>query len=560
MSETSSSEWTRVEPRGRKAPKAPVKEEVKADNSLAAKVKNAYRYGSIPCDRIEHFNLVRKSEGDKTFSTVEPKPSWLIFKYMKVGAKAECQCEMDACRAQWNARVDADTRTGDVVAPGSFVKGVVSKKDAEANHYKRVVKLNYALNSEQFSLLSRDFPEYHFITGEEAHDHAVAHTRTLIGSQQLMSKLPREGRVLDLHGNPAHDLATSTRKVGLRVDTLVERATAHDFIRAATKWGAWEGRTEWDAEGQTTCETSIEELIAGDTALGQNLAEYGTFMSIHTLYYYTKQQIAELLSRKKGSSLVALVSRHDGIKGTLNNGEQSYEERDELVQINVETGFNYSHPPVSWLFGGNDMWTQTDGPGFAWDLKKVCESLWIVTMVGIPAHATPKSSKALPMPKIDEATKSVVLDGVCTIQVGNESLKLEVSAPTSFEALRLHASGKERTAETFKVHLAATKRTLKKNGEETAQASSVALASFLVDAPKDLAVMAAGLGDSEPLRRQLNNFVKGQNVLGMKNALDKLLAIGIFVAATRNKEKGTQIATGLRMLRELVGSDGLRMA
>lgn len=128
-------------------------------------------------------------------------------------------------------------------------------------------------------------------------------------------------------------------------------------------------------------ETRWEEMTMYDMYRNeenrQRFAKYDAFLLNHSLYYYTKAEVCQLLNLNKDSIMIATVHKLAGQNGTINCGEQSYVKdliSGYVVQTNVETGEEYKHPdPMPWF----TRFAYADSHGaIAWTINKGCDDTY----------------------------------------------------------------------------------------------------------------------------------------------------------------------------------------
>jgi hypothetical protein len=292
------------------------------------------------------------------------------------------------------------------------------------------------------------------------------------------------------------------------------------------------------------------------------MRSYDGFVAFHTLYYMQKDELAKLLSFKRGSTLVATVHRFKGKSGTLNNGEQTYTKfihmgRWWVRQTNVRTGESYEHPDIEWLFE-HDSCQGPDGNGIGWTTNILCPDTFEIVMVSVPNRQVLMSPRHLANEVdavIDNVDDEVAVTGKAHVCIGGTRTELAVDAPVAFKQMRLHVSGKARTADQFKDHLAATKRAMIKHKEDQANAASTAIASFMVDFEADSTITRQVIGSNQESVKSLELTLRGHAPLSCRNAVDKLLALGIIAISVRTGSEKS-LSKALRAGRDLLSSNG----
>jgi hypothetical protein len=252
-------------------------------------------------------------------------------------------------------------------------------------------------------VLRPQFPGVFFhCNGNVNHDHPISHVVTMLGTRFLQRKIHPGARVMDVYGNP-YACERFNRSQAPCAQPKLSTALVHnygpnDFIREVNKWGPVQGEG-----GPRYIEKTISQALRdGDCD------EFDTFQFIHTLYYTNFSLVKRLLQTKsaagKKKRALALVHRHVGQSGSINNGEQTFETKEHpafeaglLKQKNVKTNSVYVHPnltPV--LFKEVKEWFPSqhaplemrdkgavgdDGVGLAWECHMVNEDTWIIEFV-----------------------------------------------------------------------------------------------------------------------------------------------------------------------------------
>lgn len=278
-------------------------------------------------------------------------------------------------------------RTTEYCPPGSTKVGLSSSNQPA----KMVWELDYGLTESKFKSLSERFPGIAFVqTGTDCHDHPIAHTSYRVVWRNVMSKLSPGQLVADISGNPAHNeifnRSQKGRKSPIQVDTFCKIMSTKDSIRAKTRWGpaVKDGVQRWE-------EMTVYDMYRNEENR-QRFAKYDVFLMNHSLYYYTKAEINQLLQLNPNSTMICTIHKLDGQNGTINCGEQSYEKdflTGKVRQVNVETGEYYEHPdPAPWF----NHFAYADANGaIAWTINKGCEDTYVVTLTSTDPKLVPET-------------------------------------------------------------------------------------------------------------------------------------------------------------------------
>jgi len=288
---------------------------------------------------------------------------------------------------------------------------------------------------------------------------------------------------MDVYGNPNacerfnRSQVPATRPK--RMTALVHNNGPNDFIREVNKWGPILGD-----DGPRYIEKSLLQAVnEGDCD------PFDTFQFIHTLYYTPFHLIKRMLQTPSANHVkkraLALVHRHVGNAGAINNGEQTFEVKEHrgyegglLKQRNVKTNSVYVHPNLSpILFKEVKEWFPSSGPlemrdracggddgvGLTWECHMVNEDTWIIEIVLCdnrhyqgeePSYAemwdddnllgedylsTPAESS-----HVSARTWENRLEWLPCIGEDREFAHLDVVSKPLFEKLRLSAAGRPR--------------------------------------------------------------------------------------------------------------------
>jgi hypothetical protein len=250
---------------------------------------------------------------------------------------------------------------------------------------KLMVYVSFALVKSMVEKLSKAFPGCFFVSrSHNNHDHPYSHVVTQVGTRFLQRMIQPGQWVLDWYGNPnsvdrfnGSQRPARTPKV---MYALVAKACSADFIREVNKWGP-----PTDAEG--------DRYRTGHSKRNLDWMQmFDVFQLIHTLYYVTCADLCEALhlpvnetrpNHSPRRKALALIHTHTKTHGFLNEGEQEYWVRGNIVkQRNVSTNTTYCHPNITpFWFAENKQWYGDDGKGFTWECHFVCQDTWIIEIV-----------------------------------------------------------------------------------------------------------------------------------------------------------------------------------
>jgi len=544
--------FTLVEKKNRKGKNAPKPKTPKAAPAARAEEQPATRL--FECDKCSYSGLVLRFAGEHPkFRYTCPWAATHEFRVTSYSQAQELLCtqkqyaEVDpknyrarkACEFLW--KFDQSDRPASLaVVDGSYTRGIKDAGD------RMLWRTHLQLSAAQLKALQETHPSYWFVTGTTHHDHPIAHINTQIASRGLIARIVKAGGSwLDLHGNPAANAKTNVRHPNVKMYTMVELCTPKDHIRAATKWGNW-------TQDPLVFQSAMRDISVDPTEDRRTLlGGLSGAISIHTLYYYERKEIAALMGHMKGKPLHALVHRFVGNSGTLCNGEMTFERKagsfgDRITQTNKDTGESYEHPDNEWLFQGASSW-HNDRDGFGWTISAAGVDTYLVTIVHTPPPACrmdPLASNGKKLSHVVNETVSVVLP---TDQTPTE---FDSVCHTTARYMVAHVSGKARTSAQFKDHLAATKRAMKKNGSlDNKSVTQTAVFSFVKEMESDKEVLRV-IGDLKGESKAIARSLGTGTVIDEMNVLSKVFT----VAATLSD--GKKLSSCFRMASALSRTEG----
>jgi ribosomal protein L27 len=449
--------------------------------------------------------------------------------------------EKKACEFMWDVD-QSGLHASCVVEPGSYTVGI------KAAGTRKVWQTPFSLAPAQLEYLQKAYPAYWFITGTRVHDHPVAHITTQIATRALSDRLRKDKsvkKVLDLHGNPSAN-RMNTRATGVVYDTVVEKVLPADYIRAAGKWEAVAARED---DACSVFESAMRDITTHPTQEWvERLDSYTDFMSVHTLYYYQKDEIAALLKARPGSRLHAIVHKHAGLEGSLNNGEQTwYREEcmgvDHIYQDNVLTGRQYNHPNIDWVFSGAQSHCD-ENVGFGWDITLIADNTYHVLFTNVPVKQCRMDVNMVKgeVRALDKPVFEVLVNG-------NRTSFSKVNAKVGQEMCTLVAS-KARTAQQFKDHMATTKRRVNKAGiTDPSVVFETGVWSFFVNLEAERSTVTDLFDMTANGRRAFKKSLDGVSHMDALSWVGKVLLVGELVVDNHTSWK--KLTSGaLRTVRE----------
>lgn len=201
-------------------------------------------------------------------------------------------------------------------------------------------------------------------TGPPSHTHPVSHTLRYYHAYKALDTFAGQvGTIVDIGGKPSmwdwHPSAP-------RVHSTRYLASAADHLR--------------DFRPATSCRCAATEQCAGCTT---NVVGH---VMIHSLYYFTQQEIAMFIRR---APLVAVVHVFDGFIGMVD--ELNWQRQGHEVICHVAGEYRtYQHSALDWLYGPNVA--TVDDSAFTWTCEPLARGTMLVTFRAVPVGTIPDGS------------------------------------------------------------------------------------------------------------------------------------------------------------------------
>jgi hypothetical protein len=281
------------------------------------------------------------------------------------------------------------------------------------------IPVPYVFYPNQYKTFRALFPRVNVDSGLNYvhHDHPVAHTATLVGIRHLQSMLKPGEVACDLHGNPGgNERYNRFQSSRLRkrpnlptpplIETMVGMNSAADAVRAVTKWGPEQdefGVRRWFKGG-------IDSVPEG---------LYDSFLSVHTLYYYSMQDVCKLLNKpgNKGKRMMALVNYSKENSGRLYGELDFHKSGGHTTQISPN-GEKYHHPDIDPWFTNSSYRKNfsTSFDAISWTTHNVGGPLYVVTITACPyklAHGVNYDPPGAPTLRVEKDGSFLGLVKVC---------------------------------------------------------------------------------------------------------------------------------------------------
>jgi hypothetical protein len=126
------------------------------------------------------------------------------------------------------------------------------------------------------------------------------------------------------------------------------------------------------------------------------------YLSVHSLYYLSQDEILNFVHRSRKGELKAVVHRFDKIYGGLHHNGTDYESKYSMgtdgktIEVHMAVNGNcvgYTHDPCLWL---TTNYYQSGGKAMAWDGKPIGDS-WIYTFVAAKTRLSADRVKTMPL-------------------------------------------------------------------------------------------------------------------------------------------------------------------
>lgn len=531
--------------------------------TLKERVANAYEEGLIDCNNIRHF--LYANEGGRNVGGLRHASDERVLSLMVPYDTAACKCERDALRRFTWADQQIGTMQDRYIMPGASFVGCLPKP--ENGVYRKVCPVPYQLEHDEAVALGKLFPGYVFYSYQTGkHDHAVAHTVTMMGAALAVQSLPtgtllEPAVCIDISGNPKSNARTNVAEPRRVIETCCKAITPKDVFRQKTKWGP-----EVSADGTRNWHNLYDrEIGAPGASLGpERMALARALLSIHTLYYLDYAEVWRMLDRcSDDAQFVALVHKFgEGASGTVNAGEQMWGRKDgEIEQVNKLSGESYRHADTDERWFKQYNWV-SGNRALSWSVNLISGDQWIVRIVKydpaaigqhVPAGAEQPQPEAIepiimptaPVSNSPYAADVVYRDQYVPLRNGADIVRVPVARThvDVYDYCMKSMIGKPRDAKMWKSHLARvnlrckTIMTAKPEVRINAdQMLDLAVASFWAGLEREVAVIGAGF-DS-----YWQDSIRGANqaTFGSNAAAKSLVARYVRLAATIASNKNNR--------------------
>lgn len=290
----------------------------------------------------------------------------------------------------------------------------------------KIVQLPYVLTDEERMTLAHVFPSVRFTASSYSgrHTHPVSATIRRVAEDELLAKL--SGNILDIGGSPIRHSRAGRHNVH-SCCPLLDPADAVRIskIKAAEARGV---RLNYCLNKQEECWCM----------------EYDVAISVHSLYYLSRDEILTRLLTTRNKEMYAIVHLFRSAAGYLHNREASYK-RDGAGNVTMQMVGNlhcYHHSDMEWI---DDCYYSGPHGAMAWTVEREYGDTYVIKFVPAP-HGLKVGAMRADLP-FHEAKKSNDLVGRVSFRGGDMKYLADLVEPTygsfSLESGSLWSFGKE---------------------------------------------------------------------------------------------------------------------
>lgn len=228
-------------------------------------------------------------------------------------------------------------------------------------------------------ILQQNHPGWTFEFGNEGiHPHPISATERAITEElmyrDIMKTFPN-ANITDIGGNPNRHVACGRTNIHSCCPTL-------DGVDAVRR----------------LCYTMHPEAKYCNNKAENCRYRPDVYMSVHSLYYLSRDDILNLLLRSKTSVLYATLHRYDDIYGNDPHGESRYQYVGDGNKLCVSVSVNgnlrpYTHPTMEWL---TDSYYDSENSDYAmaWDANQINQT-WIFKFIIAKKGMAPSRNPAM---------------------------------------------------------------------------------------------------------------------------------------------------------------------
>jgi len=234
---------------------------------------------------------------------------------------------------------------------------------------KTLFRRKHSVSANQLSTLEKLFPDFRFQFGKGApHDHPLGATERAICETLALQEIERDHgdvAITDIGGNPVRHAQNGR----INVHSCTPILSSDDVCR---RLNPAIGDVNRCFNTASDCDVNVD-----------------VYLSVHSLYYLSQEQILDLVYRSNKGALYAVVHKFDNFYGTMHqNGDfvesryEAYTEGDEVKIAMQVTGnlTSYSHDACLWL---SDTYYRKNNRAIAWNGRKYGDS-WILKFMVVP--------------------------------------------------------------------------------------------------------------------------------------------------------------------------------
>jgi len=260
----------------------------------------------------------------------------------------------------------------------SITEGI-SENSCEENNQKqnkniifdtrKIIYRKNLISESCINILETTFPKYRFQCGnEQPHPHPISAMERVvledIAYESITTTFGQSAIITDIGGNPIRHYYAKRTNVHCCNPVLDEM----DVVRRGKRLGH-------------PIHKDFGEFRTGEHKVQNCTLQSDVYMSIHSLYYLTQDEILALVVRSKQASnfgLIAVVHSFNEFYGKLHFNGVNYESEYEVTDMRTVTmGVNgnahcYRHDPLFWLYLGKNgpKYYEYAGKAMVWEAEK----------------------------------------------------------------------------------------------------------------------------------------------------------------------------------------------
>jgi len=216
------------------------------------------------------------------------------------------------------------------------------------------------------------------------HPHPLSALERRLSENICLSKLSKSQLICDIGGNPIRHTKRRPEFGFNNTQMLVHCCCPQLSYNDVGRHHKYQ-----EQEAKNYCFHKVSECHCYNKY--DNRQQFDAYISIHSLYYLTPDEVVNLVYNCTNQVLIAAVHQFDQIKATLYNGESQYCSTLELTNGTIQrvitmfakgNNCQYQHSSIEWLTD-NDHYTSTYGRTITWRYEQYGETA-IYTIIPAP--------------------------------------------------------------------------------------------------------------------------------------------------------------------------------